>query len=466
MIVDKCDVWSGNSYKIKCSREGTNVKKVITYGSFDLFHEGHLRLLKRAKELGDYLIVGVTTEYYDESRGKLNVVEPLLTRIQNVKESGYVDEVIIEDHNGQKVEDIIKYEVDIFTLGSDWVGKFDFLRDYCEVVYLERTKEISSTKLRGEKFQVIRLGVVGTGRIANRIISETKYVSGIEIETVYNPNLESAKKFAERHLLNYSETEEEFYDSVDAVYVATPHETHYGYIKKSLNLGKHVICEKPIVLEERQAIELYALAKEKGLVLLEGVKIAYAPGFQQLLGIIRSGTIGNIRDVEAAFTKLVDPSLREMVDEKYGGSFTELGSYVLLPILRLFGCNYEDLRFESFYANNGVDIYTKAYFKYKNGLATAKTGLGVKSDGQLLISGTKGYIRAKSPWWLMKEFEVCYEDTSQNEVYHTKFLESGLRYEISEFVSRINGYERKGSKLTEEESVMIAKLMEKFLEQR
>ncbi len=82
------------------------MKKVITYGSFDLFHEGHYNLLKRAKELGDYLIVGITTEYYDMQRGKMNVIDSLLDRIENVKNSGFADEIIIEDHDGQKLEDI------------------------------------------------------------------------------------------------------------------------------------------------------------------------------------------------------------------------------------------------------------------------------------------------------------------------------------------------------------------------
>ena len=99
------------------------MKKVITYGSFDLFHEGHYNLLKRAKELGDYLIVGITTEQFDESRGKLNIVDSLIDRIEHVKETGFADQIIIEDHLGQKVEDIQKYGVDIFTLGSDWEGK-------------------------------------------------------------------------------------------------------------------------------------------------------------------------------------------------------------------------------------------------------------------------------------------------------------------------------------------------------
>ncbi len=442
------------------------MKKIITYGTFDLFHEGHLRLLKRAKALGDYLIVGVTTEYYDESRGKLNIVDPLLKRIENVKSCGFVDEVIIEDHEGQKLEDILKYKIDIFTLGSDWTGHYDFLRDYCEVVYLKRTKNISSTNLRGEKFKILRLGIIGTGRIAMRIVPESKYVSGINAEYVYNPNLDSAKKFADSNSLEYCETLEELYSKTDAVYVASPHDSHYYYIKTALNTGKHVICEKPMVLKSAQASELYALAKDKGLVLLEGVKTVYAPGFQQLLGMVRSGAIGSVRDVEACFTKLVDPSLRELTDLSYGGSFTELGSYVLLPIFKIFGCDYESLNFEYFGAENGLDIYTKAYFKFKHGLATAKTGLGVKSDGQLLISGTKGYILAKSPWWLMQEFEVCFEDSTQNKKYYTKFMGSGLRYEIAEFVSRINGYEHKINRLTEDESIAMAEVLEKFLAKR
>ena len=95
------------------------MKKVITYGTFDLFHQGHYNLLKRAKELGDYLIVGVTTEHFDESRGKVNVVDSVLERVENVRKTGFADEIILEDHIGQKIEDIQKYQIDIFTVGWD-----------------------------------------------------------------------------------------------------------------------------------------------------------------------------------------------------------------------------------------------------------------------------------------------------------------------------------------------------------
>lgn len=146
--------------------------KVITYGTFDLFHEGHYKLLQRAKQLGDYLIVGVTTEEYDQTRGKLNVMDSLLTRIENVKKTGFADEIIVEESTGQKFRDIKKYNIDIFTVGSDWIGKFDYLKDYCQVVYLDRTKNISSTMLRTKEIPIQRIGIIGTGRIANRFMPE------------------------------------------------------------------------------------------------------------------------------------------------------------------------------------------------------------------------------------------------------------------------------------------------------
>lgn len=443
------------------------MKKVITYGSFDLFHEGHYRLLQRAKALGDYLIVGVTTEHYDESRGKMNVVDSLMDRIENVRKTGFADEIIIEDHVGQKVEDIMKYGVDIFTVGSDWTGVFDYLKDYCQVVYLERTKDISSTMLRAKKYNIIRLGIIGTGRIASRMIPEVKYVSGINTDAVYNPHIDSARRFAEQFELNkYMDDLEEFYAEIDAVYIASPHQTHYEYIKSAVQHRKHVLCEKPMVLKKEQAKEVFRMAEENRVVLMEAVKTAYCPGFNQLLSIVRSGAIGSVRDVEACFTKLENPLSRELTDKSYGGSFTELGSYTILPVLKILGKDFKELEFKSHWVANGLDIYTKAYFTYENALATSKNGLGVKSEGQLIISGTRGYIIVEAPWWKTTSFEVRYEDRSQNEKYFSKFLKDGLRYEIGDFVSGINGFGDKHFKLTKGESITMAGIMEKFMETR
>lgn len=446
---------------------GTPMKKVITYGTFDLFHEGHYNILKRAKALGDYLIVGVTTEHYDEQRGKLNIVDPLLERIENVRHTGLVDEIIIEDHEGQKIEDVQKYGVDVFTLGSDWKGVFDYLKPYCQVVYLERTPDISSTMLRKGKYPIIRMGIVGTGRIAPRFIAEAKYVSGLNVQCAYNPHTESVEKFAaEYYLDSYSGDYEDFLDAVDAIYIASPHETHYDYGKRALLAGKHVLCEKPMAFTRAQAEELFALAGERHLVLMEGIKTAYCPGFAQMISIAKSGKIGEIRDVEACFSRLTAPYLREMVDVRYGGAFMEFGSYTILPVLKLLGLQYEDIKVNSIKAENGVDLYTKIYFSYPEGMATSKTGLGVKSEGQLLISGTKGYILAESPWWLTRKFQVRYEDPNRIETYTPNFLGDGLRYEIGEFASRINGRSGHAFKLTEDESIVMAGIVEQFLRER
>jgi glycerol-3-phosphate cytidylyltransferase len=123
------------------------MKTVITYGTYDLFHIGHLRLLKRAKALGDYLIVAVSSDEFNAVKGKKCEIKDT-DRMEIVEAIRYVDKVIPETNWDQKIEDVKKYNVDVFVMGDDWKGKFDFLKDYCEVVYLPRTPEISTTKIK------------------------------------------------------------------------------------------------------------------------------------------------------------------------------------------------------------------------------------------------------------------------------------------------------------------------------
>ena len=105
------------------------MKRVITYGTFDLLHEGHINLLRRAKALGDFLIVGVTSESYDRYRGKLNVKQSLAERVENIRTTRLADQIVIEEYEGQKIDDIVKMNIDIFAIGSDWVGRFDYLKE-------------------------------------------------------------------------------------------------------------------------------------------------------------------------------------------------------------------------------------------------------------------------------------------------------------------------------------------------
>ena len=313
--------------------------KVITYGTYDLLHEGHINLLKRAKALGDYLIVGVTNDNFDRDRGKLNVRNNVLERVDAVRKTGLADLVIIEDYVGQKIDDIQKYGVDIFAIGSDWEGQFDYLEEFCKVVYLPRTKGISSTRLRDESQEKVRVGIVGCGRIAPRFAKESRCVSGVEVAGAYDVDYARSTSFGVEYEVD--EVYRDYHrmlDNVDAVYVATPHLSHYSIVREALEHGKHVLCETPMVLNGDEARELYEYAESRGVILMEANKTAHCPAFNHLMVMIKSGVIGEVVDVQASLSKVWgDKTLREFDPEQAGGSLFELGSYPLLPIVKLGG---------------------------------------------------------------------------------------------------------------------------------
>ncbi len=126
------------------------MKRIITYGTFDLLHYGHINLLRRAKELGDYLIVAISTDDFNWNMKNKKCYFSYEQRKQMVEAIRYVDLVIPEESWEQKREDVKKYQIDTFVMGDDWEGKFDFLSDICEVVYLPRTPEISTTQIKKE----------------------------------------------------------------------------------------------------------------------------------------------------------------------------------------------------------------------------------------------------------------------------------------------------------------------------
>lgn len=435
--------------------------KVITYGTYDLLHQGHLNLLRRAKDLGDYLIVGVTSDSFDRGRGKLNVKNNVLERVEAVKATGYADEVIIEDYLGQKIDDIQKYDVDIFAIGSDWVGKFDYLNEYCKVVYLPRTEGISSTMLREKNQSTYRIGIIGSGRIANRFVPETKVVNGTEITAVLNPDAAEAEAFAIKHGIEACTDFEEFIGKVDAVYVASPHLTHYDYVKRSLLADKHVLCEIPFTLNKAEALELYKLAEQRNLILMEASKTAYCPAFGHIVTLIKSGIIGNVVDVKASLSKMVEPPTRELDAKQAGGAMTEHAPLTLMAIIKLLGVDWHDVDFHS-RMENGVDIYTKGVINYPHATASFTLGIGVKTEGNLVVSGTKGYIYVPAPWWLTDFFEVRYEDQTKNKKYFYSYDGEGLRYEIQEWLSMIVNQRRSCYKLRRHESVAIAEIIEKY----
>lgn len=442
------------------------MKKVITYGTYDLLHEGHINLLRRAKALGDYLIVGVTNDSFDRERGKLNVRNNVLERVEAVKATGLVDMVIIEDYVGQKIDDILKYDVDVFAIGSDWEGKFDYLKEFCQVIYLPRTEGVSSTMLRAESEVIIKIGVVGCGRVATRFVSEVSKVDAAQISGLYDIDESVAHKLSDNSHIVYNSFEE-LVEVSDAVYIATPHLEHYPQAKYALEKGKHVLCETPMVLDAEKAEHLYSLAQEKNLILLEANKTAFCPAFNHLISLVKSGLIGDVVGVDASESKLwgEEKLKRELDPKQAGGSMYEMGSYPLLPILKLLGTDYEDITMYSRLNDNGVDVYTRGTMRFKNSIASFQLGLGVKTEGNLIISGTKGYVYVPSPWWKTDYFELRYEDQNQNKKFFYKWDEPGLKYELQEFVSCILN-KRNSPRLAPKLSIAMARIMQQFTQRK
>lgn len=389
--------------------------KVITYGTYDLLHFGHKRLLERAKALGDYLIVGVTSDDYDRTRGKINASQPLMERIEAVKALGIADEIIVEEYEGQKIDDIKRFGVDIFTVGSDWQGQFDYLKEYCKVVYLPRTEGVSSSEIRAER-RMLRMGIYGSGRVAEKYRTECGFVNGLECVGMASDDASYGKLLLDS----------------DAVYIQTHPRDHVRHIRKALEAGKHVICESPIALSEEDCKSLFDLAAEKKLVLMDAIKTAYATAYNRMLLLIKSGKIGKVMSVDATCTSLMPPySFVEELKDRWNAR-QAWAPAALLAVFQILGCDYEDCRRTSFYATgtNDFDIFTKYDFKYSSAVATVKVGKGVKSEGDLIVSGTKGYVYVPAPWWKMDYFEVRYENPVDNRRYFYQLDGEGIRYAL------------------------------------
>ncbi len=432
--------------------------KVITYGTYDLLHYGHIRLLKRAKALGDYLIVGVTADDFDKTRGKINVQQSLSERIEAVRRTGIADEIIAEEYEGQKIDDIIKFDIDIFTVGSDWVGHFDYLNEYCEVVYLPRTEGVSSSEIRDNK-RAIKLGIVGDSNYITKVINESNFVDGLSLSGVCTQK---------PYLFDNGETKiitsfDELLDESDAVYVHAHPTTHYNLSKKAILAGKHVLCESPIAMRRSQCEELFALADEHHVVLTEALRTAYSTAYHRLLLIIKGGRIGDVVSVDAVCTSLKDyVEIEKMEFSSVWNSITAWGPTALLPIFQILGPDYRhcDLIARYLDADESFDIFTKAAFVYPNAVASMKVGNGIKSEGELIISGTKGYVYVPAPWWKTDYFEIRYENPADNKRYFYQLDGEGIRNELAAFVKSVHRG-KPDSYITRDVSVKICEIIER-----
>lgn len=414
------------------------MKKVITYGTYDLLHFGHIRLLERAKALGDYLIVGVTADGFDLTRGKINVQQTLMERVEAVKATGLADEIIVEEYEGQKIDDIQRYGVDIFTVGSDWEGKFDYLKEYCEVVYLERTQGVSSSELRAEE-RKIRIGLVGESAHLIKFKRECKYVNGIEVVGICAKNTSTVSK----DLGDISLITSEFsclLNNVDAVYLLSHPTKHYEQAKEALEQGKHVLCESPIALSKAEADELFEIAKTHNCVLMEGIKTAYSTAYSRLLLLVKSGRIGKPISIESTCTSMrfFNPDDEASLETDWN-SICSWGPAAMLPIFQILGTDYVSKEIITCFANEKkmYDKFTKINFLYKDAVASIKVGKGIKSEGELIIAGTEGYIYVPAPWWKTEYFEIRYENQTENKKFFYQLDGEGIRFELVRFLKLI-----------------------------
>lgn len=408
------------------------MKKVITYGTFDMLHQGHLNILKRAKALGDYLIVGVTSDDFDSRRGKINVQQSMMERVEGVKETGLADQIIIEEYEGQKIDDINRFGVDVFAIGSDWQGKFDYLSEFCKVVYLERTKGISSTKIRS-KNNHLKLGLVGNAKRLWKVSNEAVSINGIDIVGTSGAGYDRRLK----KLDNYSF--DQLIEKVDAVFIESDVHSRYEQIKYALECGKHVLCDLPMTIGRRQQHELLEIAKKNDCVLMSGIKTAYSTAYYRLLLMVKSGEIGNVLSVETTCTSLSESSkLSNYSENNIWSAMDAWGATALMPVFQILGTDYVENTIISKKIDSYFDLFTKMDFVYKDAVATAKIGKGVKSEGEMIISGTKGYVYVPAPWWKTDYFEIRYEDQNRNKRFFYELEGEGFKYELVNFQRAIN----------------------------
>lgn len=412
--------------------------KVITYGTFDMFHFGHQRLLERAKAMGDYLIVGVTSDSFDLTRGKINAQQSLVERLESVRATGLANEIIVEEYEGQKIDDIKRYGVDVFTVGSDWEGKFDYLKEFCKVIYLDRTEGVSSSEIREGKRE-LKIGIVGNSTLVNKFEKESRYVNGIIISGI---NTSDDSSFTDEIKNKYLITEslDRLFEVSDAVYVVSHPRNHYEHVKRALLAGKHVLCESPIAINTNEYEELQKIAQKHNLQLMDAIKTAYSTAYNRMLVLVKGGRIGDIVSVDATCTSLseLEQKTKEgaSLDEVWN-SISAWGPTAMLPVFQLLGTEYVNKQISTHLIAEGFDTFTKISLIYPHGVASLKVGKGVKSEGELIISGTKGYVYVPAPWWKTDYFEIRYENPADNRRFFYQVDGEGIRYEILSFVKGI-----------------------------
>ncbi len=346
-------------------------------------------------------------------------------------------------------------------MGSDWVGKFDYLGEYCQVVYLPRTRGISSTDLRASAKPVLKLGILGVDSVADRFYSESKAVSGLEVTAVYDADTQKMNKFCRgKGGLERRDSVDDVLQICDAVFINTPADEHFEQILAAIQAGCHVICTPPMFLTTGEAKLCYRRADEAGVVLFEGIKTLYFPAFEHMLLLIKSGIIGSVKDIDVSCSQIPE-NMDQVAKNRFLGSMYDWGTTALLPIIKIYESVCEDCDLINFQKDD-FSYFTRGFLRYANATASVRVGKGMKVEGELIITGTKGYLYVPAPWWRTEYFEVRSEDLRNVRKFFYNYEGDGFRYMIHSFLETIDAPERGSFRHTRQEILRTTALLEKF----
>lgn len=329
---------------------------------------------------------------------------------------------------------------------------------------LQKIEDILEVPLTAESIaryqsNYLRIGVIGTGSIARRFAQEMAYVDKVYLAAAYNPDENELKKYCDEFgIANESQTLEDMFRVVDAIYIASPYYTHYEYALKALEADRHVLCETPLTLSHKEALELYNIAEKRGLILMPALKTAYSQSFVNVINEALSGAIGEIVDVSATVTTLLPQSVTVGFNNE---RLQDNAYYGLLAVFKLLGTEYKKVSTFT-RTDDAKDLYIDATLEYEDAVAHVKAGTGVKSESSLVISGSKGYIYVPAPWWKPDYFEIRYENPYDNKKLYFPFESSGLRYEIKAFLDSIGMKDIKPA-ITKQEILKIIQLVNKYI---
>ena len=281
------------------------------------------------------------------------------------------------------------------------------------------------------------MGLVGSAAFRTKFIHESKFVNGIEIVGICasQPGI-----VPEGEDLFYTNDYDELLKKVEAVYIISKPERHYADTKKALLAGKHVLCESPIAYTRDECQELYQIATARGLILMDAIKTAYSTAYERLILLAKTGKIGQVISVDAVCTSLRDGIALEGADlSRKWNSMCGWAPVAMLPVFQIMGVKYIDKYFYTKFLDKkaNIDSFTKIDFTYSTGVASIKVAKGAKAEGELIISGTKGYIYVPAPWWKTDYFEVRFENPEDNRRFFYQLDGEGIRYEIAAFLKAV-----------------------------